>query len=155
MLVELLGRRILDFAASASTGVHPALWVSQWSASLARAVSAGDSVAVSVACDLIVRDPMQLPYGKLIKSSLARSLKRQAAMLDPQQRQQVLQTTARLLDLPYAPRELEDYAKLVGRFPRAEVGAMLVQVDPKNPKARHILGVLCGGSNYRVSDHIT
>ena len=108
---------------------------------MTQAVTHGDTRAISIACDLIQLDP-KLPAGKLIKSNLARALRKQVARLSASDRQQILTTTGYLLGLPFAPRELEDYGKLVKRFPPSEVQAMLASVVPTTPKAQHIVRLL-------------
>jgi hypothetical protein len=136
-IVTLLGPRIREYVPSNAVE-HPAIWVGQCLTALASAVANGDARAMSIACDLIEQDP-KLPFGKLIKSDLARALKKQALRLTVTERQQVLVATQKLLNLPFAPRELEDYGKLVKKFPRVEVEEMLATVKPASPKAQHIV----------------
>jgi hypothetical protein len=139
-IVELLGPRIREYVPKDALD-HPAIWVSQCFTALARAVAGGDERAISLACDFIDLDP-KLPFGKLIKSNLARALKKQIQRLVVSERLQLLGATQKLLNLPYAPRELEDYGKLLRRFPREEVENMLSAVEPSNSKAKHIVQLL-------------
>jgi hypothetical protein len=142
-IVGILGPRIREYVPSDALD-HPAVWVSQCFTALARAVAGGDARAISLACDLIDQDP-KLPFGKLIKSDLARALKKQSQRLVVSERRQLLGATQKLLNLPYAPRELEDYGKLVRKFPREEVESMLCAVAASSPKAKHIVELLTAG----------
>lgn len=136
-LLEQFGDRIsLYFPATPIH--HEALWVGAVFKNLRGAVAEGDPDAISMAVDLIVKDPMWLPFGKLIKSDLARELKRKAGRLAPVQRLGIISLTVRLMKSGFIPRELEDYAKLVKRFPRTEYSVSLESVEPLCDKARHI-----------------
>jgi hypothetical protein len=108
---------------------------------------AGDTVAVSLACDLIEKDPM-LPFGKLIKSNLARALKQQVGLLVASERAQVLGATIKLLNHEYVPRELEDYCKLAKKFPKLEFLDALSQAAPRNPKAERLLASFLQSTGY-------
>ncbi|WP_034639337.1 hypothetical protein [Chitinilyticum aquatile] len=94
---------------------HPALWTNRVIQQLRSGIRAEEAVAIGLACQLLAADAM-LPFGKLIKSNLARALKQKAALLTPAQRAMLISVTQRLAVLPYAPRELEDYRKLVGKL---------------------------------------
>lgn len=142
-LVELLGPGVREYVPQDALD-HPGIWVSQCFTALASAAARGDARAISLACDLIGQDP-KLPFGKLVKSNLARALKKQIQRLLASERIQVLGATQKLLNLTYAPRELEDYGKLVRRFPRQEVLGMLSAVEASNPKAKHIVQLLVAG----------
>jgi hypothetical protein len=78
-LVEQLGVRLRQYFPKGSID-HPGLWVSYLFSNLRKAIRGGDKIAVSIACELIDQDPM-LPIGKLIKSGLARELRRNVANL--------------------------------------------------------------------------
>jgi len=132
-LVEWVGPRIREYVPS-NPNTHPALWVSELFASVKRAVACGDRQAMSLACEFIHRDP-KLPFGKLIKSDLARELRRHSGALVESERKQLVAATVRLLALPYAPRELEDYAKLLRKLPREEYVCAVSQVVTKSAKA--------------------
>jgi hypothetical protein len=139
-LVERLGLRLRPYFPDPPID-HPGIWVGNLFANLREAIRGGDKIAVSIACELIDQDPM-LPFGKLIKSGLARELRRNVASLIPIERVQVIGATVRLLTLRYAPREVEDYVKLVAKFPRAEYLAQIENIEAKNPKAVHLKAVL-------------
>ena len=123
---------------------HAAIWLSQTFAEIVKAIGAGDTVAVAIACQLIERDPM-LPFGKLIKSSLARALRKRIDLLSTAERAKLLATTIKLLNMPFAPRELEDYCKLVKKFGLADPVRELGEVQPKNAKATALMAYLASG----------
>jgi hypothetical protein len=139
-MVQLLGLRLRTYFAE-DGHEHPGIWLSQTFDKVRKAIVAGDTVAVSLACELIERDPM-LPFGKLIKSELARALKKKVELLVASERAQILSATVKLLNQQYAPRELEDYCKLTKKLPEAEYIAALSRVVPKNPKAEQFLAYL-------------
>ncbi len=139
-LLETLGPRLLGYL-PVDGHENPAVWVSQTFRIMKSAVASGDPQAISLACELIEQDP-KLPFGKLVKSNLARALKKQIGRVIESERHQVLAATEKLLSQEYAPRELEDYCKLVKKFPRAEVRLALSGVTPRNAKSTHLLAYL-------------
>ena len=139
-MLQLLGLRLRAYFPPEGHE-NPAVWLSQTFAVVRAAIAKGDPVAVSLACSLIEQDPM-LPFGKLIKSDLARALKKQVAMLVASERAQVLNAVAKLLNQEYAPRELEDYCKLAKKLPVAEYRAAVADVTTKNAKAKQLLAYL-------------
>lgn len=88
-----------------------------------------------MAC-VLIEDDRKLPFGKLIKSTLARALRQQHGLLTVGERAQVLGATIALLKLPYAPRELEDYCRLVRKFPQEELQPALARITPCNASAQ-------------------
>lgn len=141
VLVELLGPTVRQYVPG-DPATHPAVFVSQLFAKVRAAIAAGDKTAVALACNLIATDPMSLPFGKLIKSGLARELRRASGALLSAERKQLIAATVRLLGLPFAPRELEDYAKLVRKLPREEYMFMVVAVIARNEKSARIKAYL-------------
>lgn len=139
-MLQLLGSRLRAYFPQDGHD-NPAVWVSQTFDQVRKAISAGDTVAVSLACELIEKDPM-LPFGKLIKSGLARALKKQIGLLIASERAQILGVTVKLLNQEFAPRELEDYCKLANKLPNSELIAALSSAVPKNPKAERLLAHL-------------
>jgi hypothetical protein len=135
-VIALLGERLRPYFPETVVD-HPGIWVDMLFQRLREAIGAGDRVAVSVACDLIEKDP-KLPFGKLIKSGLSRQLRKSPQFLLASERAQVVNTTLRLLALPYAPRELEDYAKLLSELPRDEYAGKLALIEPLNEKCSHL-----------------
>ena len=142
-MTALLGEQLRRYF-PADGNDHAAIWLSQTFAQIVKAIGAGDTVAVAIACHLIERDPM-LPFGKLIKSSLARALKKRVELLSAAERKKIVATTIKLLNLPFAPRELEDYCKLVKKFGLADPARELSEVQTKNPKAAALMAYLAGG----------
>lgn len=130
---ELLGPRLSAYF-PASKHEHPGVWVLELFRCIATAIKAGDTVAVSMACALI-EDDRQLPFGKLIKSGLARALRQRHELLTASERAQVLGATVTLLNLRYAPRELEDYCRLLRKFPQGELRPALACITPCNASA--------------------
>ena len=132
-ITSLLGPRLRTYF-PASTQDHPGIWLSQTFTALAKAIEGDDAVVMSLACDLIHADPM-LPFGKLIKSDLARALRKRASKLLPGERTLIVATTLKLLKQDFAPRELEDYCKLLRKLPPQEYQPMLPGITPKNAKS--------------------
>jgi len=143
-LLELLGPRLRAYLPSDGHG-NPAVRLGQTFEIVRTAVKAGDTVAISLACELIEKDP-KLPFGKLIKSDLSRALRQQVKLLVASERAQVLGATAKLLGQEYAPRELEDYCKLARKMPYAERLAAVAEVRTRNAKAEQLL------ASVRLSD---
>lgn len=135
-VIELLGERLRSYFPDTVVD-HPGVWVDMLFRQLREAIGDGDRVAVSIACDFIEKDP-QLPFGKLIKSGLSRELRKSPQALVASERAQVVNATLRLLALPYAPRELEDYAKLLSKLPGNEYVERLSLVEPQNEKSARI-----------------
>jgi len=139
-LLDMLGPRLRRFL-PADGHENPAIWVGQTFGLVKSAVASGDTQAISLACELIEQDP-KLPFGKLVKSDLARALKKQVSRVIASERRQVIAATAKLLNQDYAPRELEDYCKLIKKFPREEITLALADISPKNAKSVQLLSYL-------------
>lgn len=135
-VIELLGERLRSYFPETAVD-HPGIWVDILFRRLREAIGVGDRVAVSIACELIEKDP-RLPFGKLIKSGLSRELRKSPQALVASERAQVANATLRLLALPHAPRELEDYAKLLSKLPGNEYVERLSLVEPQNAKSARI-----------------
>ncbi len=120
---------------------HGALRISAIFEELRTAIKSRDPVAVEVGCRIILADP-RLPFGKLIKSGVARALRQNYDMVNHENRQAIASKTLQLLGLPFAPRELEDYCKLVKKFKSSEWRPLLGPVEVKNEKAQHLLSYL-------------
>ena len=112
---------------------HPGLRLDGAFTQVVRAIKGGGRPAAILACRLMMEDP-HLPFGKLIKSNLARALKQQVDLLTEHEKLDLAGKTAALLSLPYCPREVEDYCRLVkkmgGRFADTAV-AMSRPIDEK------------------------
>ena len=120
---------------------HGAIRVSSIFDTLRTAIKNRDPVAVNLGCTLIVADP-RLPFGKLIKSGISRALRQRVDMVSVDNRLAIVQKTLELLGLPFAPREVEDYCKLVRAFDSEEWHHLLKDVNTKNEKAKSLLSYL-------------
>ena len=121
---------------------HEAIWISAVFDNLRASVAGGSPDAIDIAIFLIEKDPMWLPFGKLIKSDLARALKKNVAKISPAHREKIVAVVVRLLQSEHIPRELEDYAKLIKKFPPSEFGELVASVKPLCDKAREIQSYL-------------
>lgn len=139
-LLAWLGPRLLPYLALADHD-HPAIRLRLVFAALGSAVVDGDVEAIAMACELIHRDPM-LPFGKIIKSNLARALRKRHDRLSAADRRKVIGATLRLLAAEHAPRELEDYCKLVRKLPGSEYLEAAALIVPRNARSTHLLAVL-------------
>ena len=135
-LIDLFGERLRHYFPANSVD-HPGIWMSHVFDQVRFAIVRGDRLAMSIACDLIDKDP-HMPFGKLIKSGLARALKQNAAALSPAERLRLVHTTLRLLALPHAPRELADYAKLLRKLPCHEYLPLVDAVKTQNANASRL-----------------
>jgi hypothetical protein len=132
-VIELLGERLRAYFPATAID-HPGIWISALFQRLREAIGSGDRVAVSIACELIEKDP-HLPFGKLIKSGLSRELRKSPHVLVAVERSQVINATLCLLALPHTPRELEDYTKLLSKLPGHEYLERLTLVETQNEKS--------------------
>ena len=139
-LLTLLGVRLTSYYPHPDID-HPGIWVSSLFQNIRKAICLGDETAIAIACELIHCDP-RLPFGKLIKSDLARALKKRSEKLGSEERAQIMEVTIRLLTMSYAPRELEDYVKLIRKLPREEYISRTVSIQPQNEKAERLLSYL-------------
>ncbi len=139
-MIGMLGLRLKSYFPEVVLD-HPAIWLSEVFRNVGKAVDSGDTTAIAIACELIENDPM-LPFGKLIKSGLARSLRKSHSLLVDSEKAQIVSTVKRLLCQEFAPRELEDYCKLVKKISVPEFIVDLSQVAPKNPKSTRLLAYL-------------
>lgn len=134
-LLDQLGPHVISYFPNHSIE-HEAVWIDAVFANLRLAVTQGDPSAVDMSVRLIDQDPMWLPFGKLIKSGLARALKKNADLIAPSDRARIIAAFARLLKEEHMPRELEDYAKLIKKFPKVEYSGLVASVNPLCEKAR-------------------
>lgn len=88
-----------------------------------------------------MEDP-HLPFGKLIKSNLARALKQQLDLLMEDKKPALAGKTATLLSLPYCPREVEDYCRLVKKMGDRFADTAVAMSRPVNEKAHSLVAYL-------------
>jgi hypothetical protein len=135
-LLSLLGDNIRVFYPKNDID-HPALWIDGLFREIQLSIRSSDKMAIELACEFILKDPF-LPFGKLIKSNLARELKKNFGIIPKKERSKIISTALKLLAMDFAPRELEDYAKLVAKFPKEEWFDDLEKISFRNNKAHQI-----------------
>jgi len=118
-------------------GIHLDRTVTQ----VAQAIRHGDPCAAIIGYKLIMADP-HLPFGKLMKSDLARAFKLQVELLTEQEKLTLAGKTAELLSLEYCPREVEDYCKLVKKMGAQVEDIVISHSHPVNDKARSLVAYL-------------
>jgi hypothetical protein len=116
---------------------------------LTQAIRQRDRSAVILGYRLLMEDP-HLPFGKILKSNLARALKRHIELLTEQEKLGLAGKTAALLSLPFCPREVEDYCRLVRKMGKPMADHVIALVRPMNEKARSLLAYL-GMTELRAS----
>jgi len=117
---------------------HAGIRVSHVCENIARHIKNGDREAASIGYQLIVRDP-HLPFGKLIKSGIARALKQRIELISAVERDALVGKTTELLSLQFCPRETEDYCKLIKRFGLAAAQNVIGNARVKNEKSKRLL----------------
>jgi len=120
---------------------HPGIRLDLAATQLARAIKKGERQAIAIAHRLIMLDP-HLPFGKLIKSNLARALKQQTALLTEAEKLALADQTITLLCLPFCPREAEDYCRLVKRMGAPFASRVIARSHPVNDRARALVAAL-------------
>jgi hypothetical protein len=96
---------------------HPALLACHYINSLCAAIRRGDQAAFSLAIQFLREDP-RLPFGKTLKSQIARAFKAVAVAVNSYQREQLIRYRDKLNALPFPPRELRHFESLVRTFDR-------------------------------------
>jgi hypothetical protein len=117
---------------------HAGIRISQACDNIARHIKNGDREAASIGYQLIVKDP-HLPFGKLIKSGIARALKQRVELISAIERDALVGKTTELLSLQFCPRETEDYCKLIKRFGLAAAQNVIGNARVKNEKSKRLL----------------
>lgn len=108
---------------------------------LAGAIKRGERSAVDIGYRLIMQDP-SMPFGKLSKSTIARALKQRRELLTEHEKDALAGKTAKLLSLPFCPREVEDYCRLVKKLGTAQATVAANSATPLNDKARSLVAYL-------------
>ncbi|GAA5784736.1 hypothetical protein [Chitiniphilus shinanonensis] len=123
---------------------HPALRIGYLGDRVIASIQLGDADAARVGCLILLKDPA-LPFGKLVKSGLARVLRQRMELLSSAQKDAIGAKTAELLSLEFCPREVEDYCRLVRKFGQAAAVAVADAARPVNPKALRLQAYLTEG----------
>ena len=113
---------------------HRATWGAMVMDNVAKAIKTGDPVAIDLGCE-VISDDQKYPFGKLIKSNMARALKGKVEYLNDQQRMEILNVVRKLLNMEFTPRETEDYCKLVSKFPTKELKRSIQDLSPCSESA--------------------
>lgn len=124
-----------------SSIAHPGIRLDWALTQVAKAIKRGDRPAVILAYRLLMEDP-RLPFGKLIKSNLARALKQRPELLTEHEKLDLSGKTAALLSLPYCPREVEDYCRLVKKMGGRFAETAVARARPGNEKAHSLVAYL-------------
>lgn len=117
---------------------HRGIRISRACDNIARHIKNGDREAARIGCQIIVRDP-HLPFGKLIKSGIARALKQRIELMSPVERADLVHKTTELLSLQFCPRETEDYCKLIKKFGPAAVQNVISNARVADEKSKRLL----------------
>ncbi len=86
-----------------------------------------------------------MPFGKVVKSGLARALRQRVALISSAEKDAIGTKTAELLSLDFCPREAEDYCRLVRKFGHATSMAVAGKACPINQKALRLQAYLTQG----------
>jgi hypothetical protein len=120
---------------------HSGIRISHACQNIAQRIKNGDSEAARIGYQIIVRDP-HLPFGKLIKSGIARALRQQVELISAAERAGLVEKTSELLSLQFCPRETEDYCKVVRKIGPAAIQIVIEKAHAKNEKSMRLLAYL-------------
>ena len=132
-LEDLLGISLAPYYPE-KMGEHSGLDVSAFGAILASKIKAGELDAIRDAVLLISADP-HLPFGKLVKSDLARALKQSATIIPLSDHRTLIDRTTSILSLEFCPREAEDYCKLIRKLGDAAIKYVVSNARPRCDKS--------------------
>lgn len=139
-MAEMLKADLSRYDTETSTD-HAGIRLSSAMDKAARAIRAGDRSALSIGYRVVMADP-HLPFGKIIKSNFARALKHHIELLTEDEKLNLAGKTAELLSLPFCPREVEDYCRLVKKMGQPMTDRVVAMARPNNRKARLLLAYL-------------
>jgi hypothetical protein len=120
---------------------HPGIRISHACENITRLIKSGDRAAAELGCQIILRDP-HLPFGKLIKSGIARALRQRIELMSDSDRDGLIEKTSELLSLQFCPRETEDYCKVVRKLGPAAIRLVVNNSQAKNEKSKKLLAYL-------------
>ncbi|SFG35026.1 hypothetical protein SAMN05518865_11137 [Duganella sp. CF458] len=117
---------------------HPGIRIAHACENIARHIRSGDREAARIGCRIIVRDP-HLPFGKIIKSGIARALRQRIDLVPELEQAGLVKRTTELLSLEFCPRETEDYCKLVKKIGPAAVHNVTNNARATDEKSQRLL----------------
>lgn len=117
---------------------HEGIALANMSNGLCLEISEGHAQAIKDGCQIIALDP-HLPFGKLIKSNIARALKKSSDSIPPECQAIIIDKTTILLSLSYCPRETEDYCKLVRKLGTKAINSVVSQAVPRDSKSKALV----------------
>jgi len=120
---------------------HPGIRLDSAMTEVARAIREGDRSAIILGYRVVMADP-HLPFGKILKSNLARALKHHIELLSEDEKLELAGKTAGLLSLPFCPREVEDYCRLVKTMGQPMADRVVAMSRPDNRKAQLLVAYL-------------
>lgn len=94
---------------------HPALYANTTICRLCGAIRQEDPRAIKLALTLLRDDP-RMPFGRTLKSQIARAFKSIASSLSADQRDQIIRYRDKLLALDHPPRETAEFDRVVRSF---------------------------------------
>lgn len=135
-LERLLGQKLSAYEGQYID--HAGIRISFACRNVVQAMKAGCLEAISIGIALILHDP-HLPFGKLIKSAIARALRQRRELLLEAEIAKLAGKTAELLNLPFCPRELEDYCHLIKQCGPLAIHIVHAFAHPSAEKSRRLL----------------
>ena len=119
---EARNRQPLQAAVGEITEAHPALRTSELITRLCRGIESRNEAAISLALALLNEDP-RMPFGRSLKSQVARSFKSVAEHLTAYERSQLIRFRDKLRLLKYPPAELKYFERLGRELDRVSIPA--------------------------------
>lgn len=142
-LAELASALKADFSqyGTNKSTEHAAIRLDWAVSEVAQAIKGGDRSAVVLGYSLLMEDP-HLPFGKSLKSNLARALKRHIELLTEEEQLGLASKTAVLLSLQFCPREVEDYCRLIRKMGSSITKRVIALSRPINEESQSLLAYL-------------
>jgi hypothetical protein len=118
---EIRNLKLIREAIGEIAEAHPALRANELITRICQGIERQDDAAISLALALLNEDP-RIPFGRILKSHIARSFKAVAAHLTAYHRSQLMRFRDKLRSLEYPPAELKYFERLgreLERYPPA------------------------------------
>ena len=125
---------------------HPGIRLDHACENIARRIKSGDREAAELGCQIILKDP-HLPFGKLIKSGIARAFRHRIELMSDSAKDGLIEKTSELLSLQFCPRETEDYCKLVRKLGPEAMRRVVCSSRARNEKSTKLLAYLSEPGN--------